>query len=1160
MWRHPSTYAYGGFLRTVTIPSNLSRREATEKPSVSHVNLSHFTRYPGTSRATKLKIPATMNAACSAKTITATAEGISEKTDSKDDNLVFVACATGRVGSRTVRELIKLGFRVRAGVQNAQRAGALVQSVEQLKLDGASGGGASPAVEKLEILKCDLEKPDTIGYASKVICSIVASEKGGFDITAPFQFPKDYQVTKNLIEAATVAKVNHFIMVTSLGTNKIGFLLFWGFLIWKRKEEEALLASGLPYAIVRTGCMEQPTDAFKETHNITLSREDTLFRGQVSNLQIAELMAVRAKNRDLSYCKIVEVIAETNAPLSPMEELLAKIPSQRPYISSPKEPDIAAVSVPDPSANVVAAEPSVATQKETAQPKPVANQPLSPYTVYDDLKATIISSISAWWWETNKDQYPDLKPPTSPSPNAPTISVSTSAEEGVPEIATVSSNGPAPAQLSIADEPKEEHLPEPKSRPLSPYTIPLLSLKNIILLPLPMEAFSVQSLTATTIPSSLSRRGATDKPSATSHVNISHFMRYPCTTRSTKQKILCTRAQASGSTKSSTGSAEGISEKTDSKDDNLVFVAGATGRVGSRTVRELIKLGFRVRAGVRSAQRAGALVQSVEQLKLDGASGGGQAVEKLEIVECDLEKPETIGSALGDASTVICSIGASEKEVFDITGPFRIDYQATKNLIDAATVAKVNHFILVTSLGTNKIGFPAAILNLFWGVLVWKRKAEEALLASGLPYTIVRPGGMERPTDAFKETHNITLSTEDTLFGGLVSNLQIAELLAVMAKNRDLSYCKIVEAIAETTAPLTPMEELLAKIPSQRPYISSPKKPDIAAVSVPDPPANVVTVEPKVATQQETAQPKPVAKQPLSPYIVYDDLKPPSSPSPSQPGGGKPTKISETVPKPSASDTPSSVPGVDGISQTTSSSKVEKPLSPYVAYPDLKPPTSPSPNAPTVSVSTPAAAGVPEIDTISSNGPAQLSAADEPKEEHLPEPKSRPLSPYTMVLDCNLKRNYGRFGNTFNCFGLPQSFLLGRKVLEGGAIRVVLGLFLFSPLDSTPSGTMDVLFVDSGNPWNPKPETISKVMATLKGVHGVLKAGGTFISPHFRRPIFNAPDFSWSVEWTTFGETFHYFVYVLKKGQRSSHDDIPPVKRFEARLLIYFMKIVPQWV
>jgi len=32
----------------------------------------------------------------------------------------------------------------------------------------------------------------------------------------------------------------------------------------------------------------------------------------------------------------------------------------------------------------------------------------------------------------------------------------------------------------------------------------------------------------------------------------------------------------------------------------------------------------------------------------------------------------------------------------------------------AATVTKVNHFILVTSLGTNKIGFPAAILKWVW--------------------------------------------------------------------------------------------------------------------------------------------------------------------------------------------------------------------------------------------------------------------------------------------------------------------------------------------------------------------------------------------------------------------------------------------------------------
>ena len=59
------------------------------------------------------------------------------------------------------------------------------------------------------------------------------------------------------------------------------------------------------------------------------------------------------------------------------------------------------------------------------------------------------------------------------------------------------------------------------------------------------------------------------------------------------------------------------------------------------------------------------------------------AVEKLEIVECDLEKKDRILTALGNASVVLCCIGASEKEIFDITGPYRIDYLATNNLIEA---------------------------------------------------------------------------------------------------------------------------------------------------------------------------------------------------------------------------------------------------------------------------------------------------------------------------------------------------------------------------------------------------------------------------------------------------------------------------------------------
>lgn len=58
---------------------------------------------------------------------------------------------------------------------------------------------------------------------------------------------------------------------------------------------------------------------------------------------------------------------------------------------------------------------------------------------------------------------------------------------------------------------------------------------------------------------------------------------------------------------------------------------------------------------------------------------------------------DPIVPALGNASVVICCIGASEKEVFDITGPYRIDYLATKNLVDAGNEHSQFEIFKVTS-------------------------------------------------------------------------------------------------------------------------------------------------------------------------------------------------------------------------------------------------------------------------------------------------------------------------------------------------------------------------------------------------------------------------------------------------------------------------------
>lgn len=49
----------------------------------------------------------------------------------------------------------------------------------------------------------------------------------------------------------------------------------------------------------------------------------------------------------------------------------------------------------------------------------------------------------------------------------------------------------------------------------------------------------------------------------------------------------------------------------------------------------------------------------------------------------------------------------------------------------------------------------------------------------------------------------------------------------------------------------------------------------------------------------------------------------------------------------------------------------------------------------------------------------------------------------------------------------------------------------------TPYTLKDVLFVNSGDPWNPRPETVTQVKAMLGGVHRVLKPDGIFISISF---------------------------------------------------------------
>lgn len=79
--------------------------------------------------------------------------------------------------------------------------------------------------------------------------------------------------------------------------------------------------------------------------------------------------------------------------------------------------------------------------------------------------------------------------------------------------------------------------------------------------------------------------------------------------------------------------------------------------------------------------------------------------------------------------------------------PEEVDYYGCIAQIDAAKKAGVNHVVLVSSMGgTDRSNFLNSIGVKPDGsggeILIWKRKAEKYLAQSGLPYSIIHPGGL----------------------------------------------------------------------------------------------------------------------------------------------------------------------------------------------------------------------------------------------------------------------------------------------------------------------------------------------------------------------------------------------------------------------------------
>ena len=144
------------------------------------------------------------------------------------------------------------------------------------------------------------------------------------------------------------------------------------------------------------------------------------------------------------------------------------------------------------------------------------------------------------------------------------------------------------------------------------------------------------------------------------------------------------------------------------------LVAGATGSLGLRICEELAGRGSRVRALVRPTAAA----PRKERLLELG----------VELVEGDLERPETLPAALAGVDRVVttASVFPVDPRVDAID---RVDRAGSIALVDAAAAAGVARFVY-TSFRPLPFDFPFQRA---------KRAVEARLAASGLDYTILRP-------------------------------------------------------------------------------------------------------------------------------------------------------------------------------------------------------------------------------------------------------------------------------------------------------------------------------------------------------------------------------------------------------------------------------------
>lgn len=210
-----------------------------------------------------------------------------------------------------------------------------------------------------------------------------------------------------------------------------------------------------------------------------------------------------------------------------------------------------------------------------------------------------------------------------------------------------------------------------------------------------------------------------------------------------------------------------------------LLVVGASGSIGQHVVAEAVHLGVTTRALIRDSAQAD-LFPSNTQIALG-----------------NFTDPESLAGALVAVDKIVFTHGTYGGEV----EAEAVNYGAVRNVLSELSAPA--RIVLMTTIGVTK---PSPGHD-------WKRRGERLVRASGLPYTIVRPGWFDYNEPNQRQ---IVMLQGDTRWAGdpadgAISRTQIAQVLVASLLNPSAQR-KTFELIAESgPAPseFTPLFERL---------------------------------------------------------------------------------------------------------------------------------------------------------------------------------------------------------------------------------------------------------------------------------------------------------------------------------------------------------------